>query len=185
MATDKEELTTALDGLYETIKILAQQLSLVVHLPDFTTKYEGRLGEIQRVFNFFWPIRRSKREKVREAYMAMRNGVHVNLESLVYRVKRSKIHDTVARVLSDCVWIDQELFKGSARPPEWENVMGTVHKLQNEEQEFYQLSQKNEKAWDQLQIKEETEDWQKYDFVVDPTLLGNVASLLEQLKLLA
>ena len=86
MAT-KEELESALNELYATITVLAQQLSSVVNGSDFETVYKKRSHEIRRLHRFFAGIRPSKYERVKTVRISIKKGMdrddyHTILECL-------------------------------------------------------------------------------------------------------
>ena len=185
MAT-KEELNSVIDGLYATINGLAQQLSSVVHASDFETEYRGRIHEIRRVQEFFAGIRRSKYEKVKAVHIAMKTQTeHCDNRTIIECLGLpNKGTPTVGVNVKNCIYADQQLFGvgGGTRPVGWQNIMHTVMILQNQEEQVSGQLRDNGRVWGQIQADEYNEQWMHYDFIRDPKLLGDLGSLLTQLK---
>ena len=185
MAT-KEDLKSALNGVYATITVLAQKLSSVVNASDFETVYKKRSHEIRRLHRFFAGIRPSKYEKVKAQKIAIQKGMdgddyHTILECL----GRSNTGiPTVAPNVKNCSYYDRELFgdEGNARPAEWQDVMLTLMTVKDEAERVSRQLRDNWKVYDQMQLEELNEKLEEYDFVINPALLDNIGALLMQLK---
>ena len=184
--TTKENLKSALNSLYGTLTVLAEQLNSVVNSSDFETVYQGRIHEIRRIQKFFTGIRPSKYERLKAVRIAIQKGInrddyHTILECLG---QPNTGIPTVAGNVVNCIHCDQELFGDArnARPMQWQDVMSTLATVKDEAERVSGQLQENWRVYDQMKLEELNEDWMQYDFVKNPALLGHMDALLVQLK---
>ena len=184
--TTKQNLKSALNRLYGTLTVLAEQLNSVVYSSDFETVYQGRIHEIRRIQKFFTGIRPSKYERIKAVRIAIQKGInrddyHTILECLG---QPNTGIPTVAGNVVNCIHCDQELFGDArnARPMQWQDVMSTLATVKDEAERVSGQLRDNWKVYDQMQLEELNEKLEEYDFVINPALLDNIGSLLMQLK---
>jgi hypothetical protein len=184
--TTKEDLKSALNGVYATITVLAQKLSSVVNASDFEMVYRGRIHEIRGIKKFFAGIRPSKYERLKAVSIAIKKGINRDDYRTILECL-GQPHTgipTVAVNVKNCIYCDQELFgdAGNARPAEWQDVMLTVMAVKDEAERVSGQLMVDMNVYYQMLEEERDEKWEEYDFVINPALLDNIGSLLMQLK---
>ena len=182
---EAQALTNGLISVYAAITTFVQHLRAIVLAPDFEHTYRDRFHEKRRLVAFFEGVYPSKYERVRAVQRQLRAGTaRKDTYTLVDTLVRRAVMGSVAIQMKNCRYYDSELFGDPAnpRPPAWTTFMQTAAALAAQEEAFLQLTQRHVQAWAPIRFDEHHEEWQQYDYVLDPSKLAHMGSLLVQLK---